>query len=426
MKIKKLFSFSTAVVLSVSALLSLSVPMAAADNSTCQWNDSSGIDNNFSTAGNWLCSGSTPGNGGVYALVFPDTASGYQPVDNIANLSVSSITFQGSFSSGGYTIEWDPADAGHTDVMHLSGNITDNSTGNSVNEIDPIITLNSDITATAVDTSELQLGDTGADGNVNVNGHILTLGNAVINNSLTGSGTLSVDSTANGNVDLKHPDSFSGAVNVTQGTLFVDDASSLSSASAVTVASGAFLKGNGGVSSATIQSGGTVAPGHSPGCITASSMTINGTYNTEIGGTTACTEYDQLQVSNSVDVSNGTLQVSFVNGFGSSASVGQTFTIINNSGSNPVTGTFAGLPEGGTFTSGGVTFRISYQGGNGNDVVLTVVSPASAASLNTAVPKTPNTGLASFKARPGLTLGASVAATIALLAIAHRLKPLKG
>ena len=36
-----------------------------------------------------------------------------------------------------------------------------------------------------------------------------------------------------------------------------------------------------------------------------------------------------------------------------------------------ITGTFAGLPEGAKFTSNGRTYRITYQGGDGNDVVVT-------------------------------------------------------
>src|SRR5262249_20734986 len=51
---------------------------------------------------------------------------------------------------------------------------------------------------------------------------------------------------------------------------------------------------------------------------------------------------------------------------------GNTFTIIDNTGTAPVSGTFARLPEGGTTTVNGTTFRISYVGGTGNDVVLTV------------------------------------------------------
>ncbi|MGH8103834.1 MAG: choice-of-anchor Q domain-containing protein, partial [bacterium] len=47
-----------------------------------------------------------------------------------------------------------------------------------------------------------------------------------------------------------------------------------------------------------------------------------------------------------------------------------TFTIILNDGADAVVGTFAGLPEGATFTVGTEAFRITYAGGDGNDVVL--------------------------------------------------------
>jgi len=51
--------------------------------------------------------------------------------------------------------------------------------------------------------------------------------------------------------------------------------------------------------------------------------------------------------------------------------IGDQLLIIRNGG-GAVSGTFQGLPEGGTFVSDGVTFQVSYAGGDGNDVVLTV------------------------------------------------------
>jgi autotransporter-associated beta strand protein len=54
-------------------------------------------------------------------------------------------------------------------------------------------------------------------------------------------------------------------------------------------------------------------------------------------------------------------------------------TIVENDGIDPVVGTFAGLPEGATRTVGGsnspVQIVISYKGGTGNDVTLTVQVP---------------------------------------------------
>src|SRR5262249_39343629 len=51
---------------------------------------------------------------------------------------------------------------------------------------------------------------------------------------------------------------------------------------------------------------------------------------------------------------------------------GSHLIIINNDGSDPVSGTFA---QGGTITLGGVVFAINYAGGDANDVALDVVQP---------------------------------------------------
>jgi hypothetical protein len=48
-----------------------------------------------------------------------------------------------------------------------------------------------------------------------------------------------------------------------------------------------------------------------------------------------------------------------------------SWIIIDNDGTDPVTGTFAGLPEGASVVGEGWLFRISYTGGTGNDVTLT-------------------------------------------------------
>ncbi|MFA6957800.1 MAG: hypothetical protein WC538_18195 [Thermoanaerobaculia bacterium] len=47
------------------------------------------------------------------------------------------------------------------------------------------------------------------------------------------------------------------------------------------------------------------------------------------------------------------------------------YTIVNNTSSSAISGTFRGLAEGAIITVGGKTMTISYKGGTGNDVVLT-------------------------------------------------------
>ena len=54
-------------------------------------------------------------------------------------------------------------------------------------------------------------------------------------------------------------------------------------------------------------------------------------------------------------------------------SVGSARTILESTGSSPVSGSFAAIPEGGRFISFGVEYRITYRGGDGNDVVATLL-----------------------------------------------------
>jgi hypothetical protein len=169
----------------------------------------------------------------------------------------------------------------------------------------------------------------------------------------------------------------------------------------ITVNRGGTLKGDGKLDgSVYVSPGAIIAPGHSPGCLTAADFVIAGTYQAEIGGTTPCSGYDQLKQTDTVsasDVTGATLAVSLYGGF--APAVGQTYTIIDNAGTtSTVTGTFAGLAEGATFSSQGVTYSISYKGGDGNDVVLTVTA-VDAAALP-AVPAKPDTGLALVAAHP--------------------------
>ena len=44
-----------------------------------------------------------------------------------------------------------------------------------------------------------------------------------------------------------------------------------------------------------------------------------------------------------------------------------------NTGALPISGTFTNLPNGSRFTAGNNTFQASYEGGDGNDLTVTVV-----------------------------------------------------
>ena len=194
----------------------------------------------------------------------------------------------------------------------------------------------------------------------------------------------------------------------------------------ITVQAGGIVNGGGTNSGTTIiQQNGTIAPGHSPGCLTIGTVSISGSYQAEIAGaTTACTDYDQLIVTNTVNITNGTLDVQLTNGF--TPTVGQTFKIIDNQGISPILGTFNGLAEGATVSTGGYDFKLSYVGGNGNDVTLTALGPTPpAATPAAAAPAAPDTGLAAAVSHPAATLVATTIAALMIAIIAKRLRPVK-
>ena len=53
--------------------------------------------------------------------------------------------------------------------------------------------------------------------------------------------------------------------------------------------------------------------------------------------------------------------------------MGLAFTIISNTSANPISGTFSNLPDGAIVTINGNNLQASYEGGDGNDLTLTVV-----------------------------------------------------
>ncbi len=172
---------------------------------------------------------------------------------------------------------------------------------------------------------------------------------------------------------LTGTNSYSGDTRLVEGPLIVDGLQPFSRI----VLAGGTLTGIGRVGP-IVESlgGGTIAPGASPGLLTSSNLVLGPgtTVAIEINGNSPGTGYDQLNVVGTVSLGNAHLSLN--NRF--AAPAGASFVIITNDASDAVSGTFLGLPEGALITNGPAVFRISYAGGSGNDVVLTVPCAPSA------------------------------------------------
>ena len=139
---------------------------------------------------------------------------------------------------------------------------------------------------------------------------------------------------------------------------------------------------------------GVVSPGNnSPGKITVSetfALTNTSVYKAEILDKD---HYDQIAIEATLqyglELNGSRLDLTYLEG--GVIKKGDTFTIIDNKTTYPMQGTFKDLPEGAEITVGGAIFKISYVGGDGNDVVLTAQNDWNVPKASKA-PKVPNTG----------------------------------
>lgn len=92
-------------------------------------------------------------------------------------------------------------------------------------------------------------------------------------------------------------------------------------------------------------------------------------FQADLNGTTAESTYDQIAVAEATRIDRGRLVVSF----GYVPTIGDKFTIIDNLFAGDMSGTFLDLPQAATFSVDANLLQITYFGGDGNDVVLTVV-----------------------------------------------------
>jgi hypothetical protein len=235
--------------------------------------------------------------------------------------------------------------------------------------------------------SESGLGGVVAQGSFVASGAVSFSSNFKVNGNNVGIVTLDLgsDSIFNGLVDVQANErinkngigtlrlitntgsSFKGTMVVNQGNvIFSSDFSSMDN---LTI-SGGTVSGAGSVGK-VYGLAGTVDPGDTVGTLTTGNFSLNSlmTFSLKVG-TTSNGVNDKVLVNGTVSLNNATLSVTT----GNFITLGTTYTIIQNDGTDVVSGTFLNLPEGSSYTSGNTIFTVSYKGGTGNDVTLKVIS----------------------------------------------------
>jgi fibronectin-binding autotransporter adhesin len=323
------------------------------------WDGGSPSNSNWTTKENWV-GDVAPDRGD--ALVFQNFARTTNTNDFPAGMSFNSITFL----STGFTL--------NGNSLALTNGITGAGT------ISLPIKLNASQTFTSNFGAAYGLL---LNGNIDTNGKQLTLdGDTIqIDGVLSGSGGLK--KLGQNSHYLSANNSYTGPTTIMGGQLTVGGNQP---GSAVQISNGSLA----GVGTGTVKSitatGGAVIPlltdagNHHLDVIENTVLDPASSYQASLGTTTGGLIAAHLDVGGTVNLAGSALVTQLVSYGSPTAQLGDTVVIIHAGGTTPIQGTFNGLAESSVFSHGSTNFRISYHGGDGNDVTLTVV-PAGGASV---------------------------------------------
>ncbi len=234
------------------------------------------------------------------------------------------------------------------------------------------------------------IGSLEGDGNVFLGAKNLTVGSNQLSTNFSGviqdggfrpqvGGSLTKIGT--GKLVLGHRNTYTGGTIVERGRLIVNNIGESGTGSGPVQVNGGRFGGKGTIAGAvTVGSGfgreAVLSPGYhhcsNPGTLTIQSplsFNSDGTYEIEVNSSTETVD-KVVAFGVTINVGAQTLFADLGNG---TFTVGNVFTVIDNTSATPITGTFSNLPDGAVFTLNGNTYQVNYEGGDGNDLTLTVV-----------------------------------------------------
>ena len=272
------------------------------------------------------------------------------------------IANSGSNGAGGGSIQFQGSAAGGTPRIELFGN------GN--------------LDLTLRDSGTVTIGSLEGDGQVLLGSHKLNIG--ANNLSTTFAGVIqndgAISKTGTGTLTLSGANLYTDGTTVTSGAVKVANRTgSATGTGAVTVNAG-ILGGRGTIAGAT-----TIGTGSSAGAFLEPSVGARQPVTTTIqslltfkadGSYTYKLDSKQARadevVANGVTIESGA-QFNFTAIGNKRLPLGSVFLAISNTSAGPISGTFANLADGSTFSAGKNKYQASYTGGDGNDLTLTVV-----------------------------------------------------
>lgn len=300
----------------------------------------------------------------------------------IANGSVAGAPFV-----AGLTTFQNAATAGNASLIAYGGStggiggsilFFNDSTGGTAHVL---VVGNGNLDISAHNASGLTIGSIEGSGRAHLGSNNLTVGTNNLDTTFSGTidGSGSLTKVGAGTLVFSRPNKYAGGTTVEDGKLAADNiVGSAIGTGPVQVNAGTF--GGRGTIAGTV----TVGTGEGPGAILTpekpsgapdvltiqSMLTFNSDAIYEVGLKTKGAIAGKT-VANGVTIQSGA-SFSFVVHQHRVLRSGTLLTVLENTAAAPIAGAFINLPDGSTFMVGLNTYQVSYKGGDGNDLTLTV------------------------------------------------------
>jgi autotransporter-associated beta strand protein len=183
-----------------------------------------------------------------------------------------------------------------------------------------------------------------------------------------------------GALELSGANTYTGGTTLNAGGLVINNVTGSGTGTGAVQVNGGVLAGSGTIAGpVTVGTGNGTGAFLTPGmgASTATTLIIQSAISFKADSTYTCrlntqnTKADQV-IANGITIENGA-QFAFKITGDEQLRTGKTATVISNTAATRISGTFSNLPDGSTFTVGPNTFQVSYSGGDGNDLTLTVI-----------------------------------------------------
>ena len=307
----------------------------------------------------------------------------------------------GTGGTGGSTVFFDNSQAGAAIVTAQAGAsdstvgpeiiFADNSDGGSAQiELTAGGAFNNDVLdLSAHSGTGLSIGVLTAGGTVYLGHSNLTVGLGIFGSDL---GCVIKDGGANGGTagsitiqgtgitEMLRASTYTGGTTIESGALEISAVSrrGLATGTGPVQVNGGTLQGSGRIAGAvTIGTGSGAGADLRPGSSGPNTITVNNTVTFKSDGIYKCLLNTKNPSASQISVHGLTIESGAQFTFYATQSkvirVGTVFTVIKNTTKSPISGTFANLADGATITSYGNNFQANYEGGDGNDLTMTVV-----------------------------------------------------